>query len=488
MSEVQPLPASLDAERGLLASLILEPGPSAKLIANRLNPEAFSDPRHRTIYDVLYRWPKPAEPVNFVWLSEELIRLGALEDVGGRDYLDTLYVITPSVAVYLPIVLERWHRRQVIHATRARQNHAYDLHSDSTEFDPNSEFGPDGTHKPGEQPQAPEFGDIVPGRTVREVIAPLPPTIVNGLLCRGEKGELAGGSKSFKTWALIQKGLSIAAGLKWFGMLTRETNVLFLNLEIPKEFFEARVRLVAHALRIDVPDNFYVWHLRSAKLYEPSRWDAFLRELSKRASDIEHPYVTSDPIYKLLGGRNENAAGDVQALLSQLDELIEVVQGSNFFGHHFSKGSQADKDAIDRAAGSGVFQRDPDTILTMTPLEADGCFTVDVIVRNHEPIEKFVIKWAYPIFELERSIDPENLKRQKNAQEKTIERNSDPSVLVHWLGTQHLTTPKLCKRVMDETGMKKTTFYRALEKAFKQKLLIRDGISGTIEVPQKTIP
>jgi hypothetical protein len=45
------------------------------------------------------------------------------------------------------------------------------------------------------------FPEIITGETIRSEHVPLPPEIISGMLSRGEKGELAGGSKSFKTWA-----------------------------------------------------------------------------------------------------------------------------------------------------------------------------------------------------------------------------------------------------------------------------------------------
>src|SRR5271165_4398905 len=124
--------------------------------------------------------------------------------------------------------------------------------------------------------------EIVSGKTIKTVHLPLPPEIISGILSRGEKGELAGGSKSFKTWARIQQALCIAAGIDWWDFPTRKTNVLFLNLEIPQPFFEARVRAVAQALEIEIPDLFNVWHLRNGKLGDQTRWDQFLTALKDK--------------------------------------------------------------------------------------------------------------------------------------------------------------------------------------------------------------
>jgi AAA domain len=321
------------------------------------------------------------------------------------------------------------------------------------------------------------FPDIVAGTKIQKVRLELPPEMICGVLAQGEKGELAGGSKSFKTWALIHQALAIAAGIPWWAFETCKNNVLFLNLEIPAPFFELRVRSVADALSIDIPPNFYVWHLRNSKLGEAGRWNQFLLGLKERCSAIANPFLTSDPIYKLLGGRNENSAGDVAQLLEQLDDMVELTGGANFFGHHFAKGPASSKETIDRASGSGVFQRDPDTIFIMTPHKDDGAFTVDAILRNHRPIPPFVVQWDYPIFRCVAA-DPSQLRPTKIGAPKRY----DPKILVELLGRDCLSTVQLRKRVTDETDMAKSTFFVLLKEAEEQQLIVRDEIAKTWEV------
>jgi hypothetical protein len=40
---------------------------------------------------------------------------------------------------------------------------------------------------------------------------------------------------------------------------------------------------------------------------------------------------------------------------------------------------------MDRMSGSGVFARDADTILTLTEHEVEGCFAVEMNLRNLPP-------------------------------------------------------------------------------------------------------
>jgi hypothetical protein len=80
------------------------------------------------------------------------------------------------------------------------------------------------------------------------------------------------------------------------------------------------------------------------------------------------------------------------------------------FGAHFSKGNQAGKESIDRIGGSGVFARDPDVILTMTPHEDDDAHVIDLTLRALPPVKPFVVRWCESIFIADRNADPAALK------------------------------------------------------------------------------
>jgi RecA-family ATPase len=78
------------------------------------------------------------------------------------------------------------------------------------------------------------------------------------------------------------------------------------------------------------------------------------------------------------------------------------------FGAHYSKGNQARKESIDRVGGSGVFARDPDSLLNFTRHEERDCFTVEMTLRNHPPQKPFVVKWEYPCFAWIQHSTPQN--------------------------------------------------------------------------------
>src|SRR3954462_16003810 len=78
---------------------------------------------------------------------------------------------------------------------------------------------------------------------------------------------------------------------------------------------------------------------------------------------------------------------------------------------HFAKGNAAAKETIDRISGSGVFARDPDSLIPFTKHEEEGAFTVEMVLRNLPPVEPFVVKWEWPLFRRASQLDPARLKQ-----------------------------------------------------------------------------
>ena len=70
---------------------------------------------------------------------------------------------------------------------------------------------------------------------------------------RSSKLVLGGASKSFKTWSLIDLGLSVATESDWWGFPTIKGEVLFLNFEVQQPFFAERMARVLKAKGIALP-------------------------------------------------------------------------------------------------------------------------------------------------------------------------------------------------------------------------------------------
>lgn len=234
----------------------------------------------------------------------------------------------------------------------------------------------------------------------------LPGELIPGLLHRGAKMVLGGGSKSFKTWCLADLAISLAAGVPWWGrQITKPHRILYLNLEVSAPFFIQRLQAIADAKGIAIPDTLGVWNLRG----KCADHRILFPEIETHIKGEQLDGVIIDPTYKVMTG-SENAQEEVASLMNSIERLGENTGAATIFGAHFAKGSAAAKEPMDRISGSGVFARDPDAILTLTRHAEKDVFTVDSVLRNCPPMDAFTLKWGFPLMR-PWDADPNDLKQ-----------------------------------------------------------------------------
>ena len=247
---------------------------------------------------------------------------------------------------------------------------------------------------------------ILPGHAFMGQPEPEPPQLIEGVLHQGAKMVLGGPSKARKSWSLIDLMLSVSTGEPWWGFPTRPGRALYLNFELPAFALQYRITRIAAAKGISDFTGFDIWNLRG----HATDFSALIPKILGRIRDTGYALILIDPIYKGLGSRNENDAGDIASLLNEVEQLAVKSGAAAVFGAHFSKGNQAGKESIDRIGGSGVFARDPDVILTMTPHEETEAHVIDLTLRALPPVPPFVVRWNESMFVTDREADPASLK------------------------------------------------------------------------------
>lgn len=332
---------------------------------------------------------------------------------------------------------------------------------------------PQGHRPPGAEDAAttplPKPIDVL---TLLDADLPKPPELVHGVLHRGSKMVIGGGSKSFKTWTLIDLAVSVAAGVPWWGFNTTQGRVLYMNFEIQDVFFRDRVFEVMEAkdCGADAGQLMY-WGLRG----KAADLRQLMPEMIESLRDDDISLIVFDPIYKGLGDRDENRAGDIASLLNEIEKLAVETGAAVAFGHHFSKGNQSGKESIDRMGGSGVFARDPDTIMTMTRHTEDDAFTVDAVLRNFAPVEPFVVVRRHPLMIRDDGLDPTDLKQVNGVSEKY----SDEEIQVSLINGG-LTATDWMVDVMDRLGMAQSTFHNRRRELVSKGLVKKEGKLWTL--------
>lgn len=237
------------------------------------------------------------------------------------------------------------------------------------------------------------------------------PEVIKGVLNMGCKMLIAGPSKARKSWVLLDLCLSVALGRPWLGFDTREGKCLFVNFELADWMLWQRVAKIAESrgmMQLGTRGEWLqFWNLRG-RIHDMANLTAPLIEAVRGGG---YALVVVDPVYKGMGDRDENAAGDINRLLNELEKVCGETGVALAFSHHFAKGNATEKAAIDRMSGSGVWARDPDAVLTLTPpatqkrgkeaIQPEHDLDLECALRAHPPVESSALWWKGHHFERE---------------------------------------------------------------------------------------
>jgi hypothetical protein len=257
---------------------------------------------------------------------------------------------------------------------------------------------------------APEpLPEIITARDLAKDAPMPPPQVVEGVLHVQSKMILSGTSKSNKTWCLLNLALSVASGTEWLGRRCTKLPVLYINFELHDWAIAQRLASIC-AARPEcqgIGDTLHLWNLRGH--------NADIALLRPKLEEVLDRYkfglIILDPIYKVLGNRDENANGEIAELMNELERLARRTGAAIVVAHHFAKGDSTAKSAIDRMSGAGAWARDPDSLVVMTQHEEDDCFTVNMTVRNLPRVDDFVVRWDYPLMRVASDLNPDALRR-----------------------------------------------------------------------------
>lgn len=265
------------------------------------------------------------------------------------------------------------------------------------------------------------------------------PELIEGVLRQGHKMLLAGPSKSGKSFALMELCVAIAEGHKWLGFQCKQGKVLYINLEIDPSSVKHRFYDIYKAMRIPWTNgsNIMVWNLRGYAM----KLDDLAPKIIRRLRNNDVSAVVLDPIYKVITG-DENNASEMGAFCNQFDKICAEAGVSMIYCHHHSKGAQGGKKAMDRASGSGVFARDPDALVDITPLEMTEDFKnyyrddphstpwrVEFVLREFQTPEPINLWFSWPLHLIDDSDEMAALAPQGSSEAnlmKSSKRNSTP--------------------------------------------------------------
>jgi RecA-family ATPase/biotin operon repressor len=310
-----------------------------------------------------------------------------------------------------------------------------------------------------------------------------PQQLISGMLYQGGKMSFSGGSKMFKTWNLLHALFCISNGLSYLGFPTATVPVLIFDFELID--YDCRHRLEKIAACYDLPGekfaNLKIIPLRGRSIdFADATTQDVATEIIK--ASLAGAFAL-DPLYKALGEHDENSNTDVARVLRPFEQLTVDCGVSFLYNQHFSKGNQAGKTPMDRIAGGGTFARDPDVILTFTQHREPDCFTVDVSQRSFAEVKPFVVRWRFPIFVRDYTLDPEDLEPPKKVGRPKDE-TANEKIMASIYGAEDsggLSTARLCAA----TGFERSTIWRRAKKLIAKGEIIKSVVDKTYQLSPK---
>lgn len=191
---------------------------------------------------------------------------------------------------------------------------------------------------------------------------PRPLPIIQDTLNPGEVMLLSGPPKAGKSFLTMQLALAVATGREFITLKCKKGKVLYVDGELSCNALIYRVRGIMEKMGMQrYPDNLKIVPVSDMML-----------TLDNVISDIEHAdnkpdLIILDPYY-VFSEVNENDNSELRGELKNLSRLKKM-NVAVIVVHHQTKGSQAGKSNIDRAAGGSTFARFADTVSSLNLLE-----------------------------------------------------------------------------------------------------------------------
>ena len=128
-------PQAPEVEKAVLGALMIDKE-AYLLICESLQPESFYEPRHQKIFDAIRQLNIEEKPVDVLTVTEQLAKMGDLENVGGPGYIAELSSRTATSAnieYHANIIAEKYLSRQLINYANSIGTKAFDETNDVNE-------------------------------------------------------------------------------------------------------------------------------------------------------------------------------------------------------------------------------------------------------------------------------------------------------------------------------------------------------------------
>jgi hypothetical protein len=410
------LPKDLTAERHCLAAKLLDPE-----LQNGTFPPAvdFLDPQHAALARCIEVAEERGLEVSAETIHVVATEMGQLYKFGGDDFLVTLMDELPHGVHgkhYAREVRDKAIRRRLIRTLlEAAQVVADESVETSIAIEHIEGLVADERNR-GTSGRLERFTV----QNLRTQYPHLHPFVIEGLLRRQETANVVSLSKVGKSWLTYSMALCIATGRPWLNIFpTTKGRVLIVDNELHPATLAYRIPAVAEALSIpeaEYDGQIEVWPVRGKGM------SVLDLEPQLRKTRTEFQVIILDAKYRfIVPGTSEIDNAAETAFYNTIDKLADATEAAFIMTHHSSKGNQAEKNVTDVGSGAGAQSRAADCHIVFREHKDSECVVLDAAVRSFTPVKPLVLRWGFPLWVPDNSLDPADLKGRKSAAEEKSE-------------------------------------------------------------------
>ena len=121
-------PQAVEVEKAVLGALMIDKDAYVE-VCELLRPDSFYEPRNQKVYEAIQQLNMDEKPVDMLTVTEQLAKMGTLEEVGGPGYIAELSLkvaTSASLEYHANIVAQKALSRQLINYTGIIGKKAYD--------------------------------------------------------------------------------------------------------------------------------------------------------------------------------------------------------------------------------------------------------------------------------------------------------------------------------------------------------------------------
>jgi replicative DNA helicase len=379
-------PPFLDAERSVLASMMLDEGAIGRAV-ELIDSPAFYRTSHAKLFDVLVGLCNARVPVDLITVAEELRQRGDLEAVGGPTFLAQIMEYATTAAnleAHCHIVRQAANRRRVNRFLLELQAQS-DRGTDDADLSAGLRAAADELDGLGGRSRNRFAEASVNAVDLLTMEIPKPRSLLgDGVLTQGGFAILYGAPGLGKSWKALTLGRALARGEPWCGLSTLSGGVRvgILQLELGEHAIQARLRTLGVG-----------GHERDSTLFVVSRpklrgavdfcQRAQLEELRAWILNQALDVVIVDAFARAHTA-SENKTEELGPVLAALDSLRHETGCAVVLVHHERKspaGSGRDDD-LDALRGHSRLQSDPTLLMRVRRTSGGLCCLVFVKVTE----------------------------------------------------------------------------------------------------------